>query len=250
MMSSRGEDRPGPHLLLATDLVSRIAAEYNYLCQIRAWIWEIFCDFGSHRPLTLRCFPFQPIDGQARYILLSFHCVEFLERDVDNVRSCDVMYMRDTDSTNSGNLALPGTQLDSDRTRTSSRPVRNRKALQDYVLQPPHLFVHPMVFYNLCGRCYNFRRLAEWMVDITKEFAKTAVFTPEEFDIYDMDHARHRLTFDIYRLRYVDKDFQMLTHLDVVFMEDQYSLVQRLPLRKTVIVSRSGVSSDQAEGPR
>ena len=87
------------------------------------------------------------------------------------------------------------------------------------------------------------------MVDITKEFAKTAVFTPEEFDIYDMDQARHRLTFDIYRLRYVDKDFQMLTHLDVVFMEDQYSLVQRLPLRKTLIVGRFGVNSDQAEGP-
>ena len=145
-MSSRGEDRPTPHLLLATDLVSRIVAEYDYQCRICAWIWEKYCDLGNHRPSTPWCFRFQSIDGQARCILLSFHCLEFLERDVDKVRLCDVMYVRDIDPMNSGNLALPGTQMDPDRTNTSSRSVRNRKAPQGHVLQPPHLFVHPRVF--------------------------------------------------------------------------------------------------------
>ena len=248
-MSSRGEDRPTPHLLLATDLVSRIAAQYDDQCRFCAWIWEKYCDL-ENRPSTPWCFQFQSIDGQARCIHLSFHCLEFLERDADKVRLCDVMYVRDIVPPNLGNLALPGTQMDPAHTSTSSRSVRSRKAPQGHVLQPPHLFVHPRVFYKLCMTYDHFQRLAAWMADVSKTFAEAAIFKPEYFDIYDVHLVRHRLTFDIYRLRYVHMYTDELIHLDVLYMEDRYLLAQRLPLRRTLIVGRFGVSSDQADGPR
>ena len=88
------------------------------------------------------------------------------------------------------------------------------------------------------------------MADVSKTFAEAAIFKPEYFDIYDVHLVRHRLTFDIYRLRYVNMYTDELIHLDVLYMEDRDLLAQRLPLRKTLIVGRFGVSSDQADGPR
>ena len=88
------------------------------------------------------------------------------------------------------------------------------------------------------------------MVGVTKAFAATAEFTPDEFDFDDEVEARHRLSFDIYRLQYSNTCTGELTNLDVLFMQDLSLPVPRLPLQKTPIVNKFGINPDQADGPR
>ena len=249
-MSSRREELPTPHLLLTTELFCMIASEWEYQRQICNWMWQAYCDLADRRPFTAACFRFTARDEQAKCLYISLRRLEYLKKEVDEEGLCEVMYVREISGVKSGNLALPKAPMDPDHTTASSEPTGNTQAPQDHVLQPPHLFVHPNICYNICGTYRNLGLLADWMVRVTKAFAAIAEFTPEEFDFDDGDEARHRLTFDIHRLQYADACTGELTYLDVLFMEDLSLPVQRLPLHKTPIVSRLGISPDQADGPR
>ena len=249
-MSSRREELPTPHLLLTTELFYMIASEWEYQHLICSWMWQAYCDLADRRPFTAACFRFTARDEQAKCLYISLRRLEYLKKEVDEKGLCEVMYVQEINGVKSRNLALPKAPMDPDHTTASSEPTGNTQAPQDHVLQPPHLFVHPSICYNICGTYRNFWLLADWMVGVTKAFAAIAEFTPDEFDFDDEDEARHRLTFDIHRLQYADACTGELTYLDVLFMEDLSLPVQRLPLRKTPIVSRLGISPNQADGPR
>ena len=158
--------------------------------------------------------------------------------------------MQEINSAKSGNLQLPKAPMDPDHTTASSETNGNTQAPREYSLQPPHLFVHSNICYNIFGTYHNFWQLAHWMLGVTEAFAATAEFTSDEFDFDDEVEARHRLTFDIYRLQYSNTCTGELTYLDVLFMQDLSLPVPRLPLQKTPIVNKFGINPDQADGPR
>ena len=249
-MSTRREELPTPHLLLTTELFCMMASEWEYQQLICGWMWQAYCDLADRRPLTAACFRFTARDEQAKCLHIGLRRLVYLKRDVDEEGLCEVMYVREINSAKSGNLALPKDPMDPDHTIANSELTGSPQAPWEHILQPPHLFVHPSICYNIFGTYPNFWHLAHWMVGVTKAFAATAEFTPDEFDFDDEVEARHRLTFDIYRLQYSDACTGELTYLDVLLMEDLSLPVQRLPLHKTPIVSRLGISPDQADGPR